>query len=63
MRLQYCGVRVYLQQDGSYKAFCVAEWADRDGNEQRATESSQPRSSPGEALAEALELAKALLPR
>lgn len=60
MRLQYCGIRVYLQQDGLYKAFCVAEWADKEGGEDKRTEVSQPRATPGEALAEALELSQAL---
>ena len=56
-KVEYLGMRVYLQADGTFKAWCTVT---RQGGES-TTEASNPKKTPGEALADALERAGALL--
>lgn len=58
MRVGYLGIRVYLADaGGTYVAHCLVE-----RGEDKLRVESKPRATVGEALAEVLELSKALEP-
>jgi len=58
-RVQYVGLRCYLQDGGGFKASAVFEWCEDVGTEQQTDHKkrgdSDVRSTPGEAMGEALQ--------